>query len=303
MDGKLDILSGCYWTEGTDAGQIQILKGVDTLDFEKSISLLSSAEKPLENVKLGDQPDAGGMDSNQTKNICTQQHAVDYDGDGDLDLVVGCFANNFFLYENEGSSTENQLVEKPVELELVSPDYHAAPHLVDFDGDGDLDFLTGGGSGGAYIAINEGDAKTPKYGKFMSLMGKPKSPYEPQRPGAISVGGGTRIWATDFNGDGLMDLLVGDNVQTAGPADGVSEEDYLAKKAMHDKKLARLMGRYQELMEAGREMGDEAQEKFWNVYSELGEESEKFEEADSTGFVWLLLQKPKLEPGKDVTQN
>jgi hypothetical protein len=122
-------------------------------------------------------------------------------------------------------------------------------------------------------------------------------------PQYYSVGGGTRIWATDFNGDGLMDLLVGDNVQTAGPADGVSEEDYQAKKAKHEKKVARLMGRYQELMEAGREMEGETQEKFWNVYSELNEENKKFENAESTGFVWLLLQKAKLESDKKVTLN
>lgn len=303
LDGKLDILSGCYWTQDTDAGQIQILKGVDTLDFAEATSLLSAAKKPLENVKLANKDDPSGMDPDQTKNICTEQHAVDYDGDGDLDLIVGCFGSNFYLYENEGSEMENRLVEKPVELKLESPDYHAAPHIVDFDGDGDLDFLTGGGTGGAYIAINEGSTKNPKYGKFQSLLGKPENPYEAQRPDAISVGSGTRIWATDFNGDGLMDLLVGDNVQTVAPADGVSEEDYRTRKAVHRKKLARLMGRYQELMESGREMSDDGQGKFWNLCSELNEESEEFEEAENTGFVWLLLQKANSDSGKDLTKN
>lgn len=303
LDGKLDILSGCYWTDGTDGGHIQILKGADKLDFEKATSLLSSADKPLENVELKKDDGADGMDENQTKNICTQQHAVDYDGDGDLDMIVGCFASSFFYYENEGSDMENRLVEKPVEMDLTSPDYHAAPHLADFDGDGDLDFLSGGGSGGAYIAINEGTREDPKYGEFLELVPKPKNAYEPQRESSLVIGGGTRVWATDYNGDGLMDLLVGDNVSVSQPAEGVSEEEFQKKKAEHKKKSARLMGRYQELMESGRTMGEEAQEKFFETYSKLHESSAKFEDSESTGFVWLLLQKPKTETGKDVTQN
>ncbi len=303
LDGKVDIISGCYWTKGTDGGHIQMLKGKGSLDFEKATALLSSAEKPLENVELKADADADGMDENQTKNICTQQHAVDYDGDGDLDLVVGCFASSFFLYENEGSDMENRLVEKPLEMDLKSPDYHAAPHLADFDGDGDLDLLSGGGSGGAYIAINEGTRTEPKYGEFMELLPKPANSREPQRESSLVMGAGTRVWATDYNGDGLMDLLVGDNVSLSQPADGVSEEDFQKKKAEHTKKTNRLMARYQELMKSGRTMGDDVQEEFFKTYDELRKSTEKFEESASTGFVWLLIQKPKAETGKEVTQN
>lgn len=301
LDGKLDILTGCYWTDGADAGQIQILEGKGDLDFEEATSLLSVADKPLENVELAEDAGPTGMDPNQTKNICTQQHAVDWDGDGDLDMVVGCFGNNFFLYENEGSDMENRLVEKPIELELTSPDHHAAPHLVDFDGDGDLDFLTGGASGGAYIAINEGTRKEPKYGDFMSLLDKPESAYEPQRSDTLTVGGGTRLWATDYNGDGLMDLIVGDNVTISQPVEGVSKEDFAKKKAESKKKMARLMTRYQELAESGREMDDEMNEKFGNMMRDFSESSSEYEESRMTGHVWVFLQKPKTESDKEVS--
>ncbi|MFO0529093.1 MAG: hypothetical protein ACK52A_13425, partial [Planctomycetota bacterium] len=80
-DGKLDILSGCYWTEGADGGHIQLLAGRGGLDFAESIDLLSGEGKPLLNEALAED------ESNQTSIICVQQHAVDYDGDGDLDLV------------------------------------------------------------------------------------------------------------------------------------------------------------------------------------------------------------------------
>jgi hypothetical protein len=299
-DGNLDILSGCYWTDKTDAGRIQILAGKGELDFEEAVDLMSGTEKPLENVVLSDGGDQG-MPDNQLKNICTQQHAVDYDNDGDLDLVVGCFDRNFFYYENEGSSKENKLAEKPVEMKLVSPDMHAAPHLVDFDGDGDLDFLTGGHSGGVYISVNDGSREEPKYGEFTLLVEKPENSSEPQRPDAVQLNGSTRVWATDFNGDGLMDLLVGDSTQLSQPKDGMTEEEFEKKSAEHKKKLFRLIVRDQELRESGREMDDETREKFSNIIGELFEANQKFEDSESTGFVWLILQKPNADTGNDVT--
>ena len=134
-DGQLDILSGCYWSEDADAGYIHILRGKGEMDFEKATPLLSSAEKPLQNVEKDESVDI------EERSICTQQHAVDYDGDGDLDLVVGCFGTKFFLYENNRDGMENLLVEKPVELPIEAPGGHSAPHFTDFDGDGDLSLI------------------------------------------------------------------------------------------------------------------------------------------------------------------
>ncbi|MFN9877204.1 MAG: hypothetical protein ACK557_01885, partial [Planctomycetota bacterium] len=53
-DGKLDILSGCYWTEGADGGHIQLLAGRGGLDFAESIDLLSGEGKPLLNEALAE---------------------------------------------------------------------------------------------------------------------------------------------------------------------------------------------------------------------------------------------------------
>ncbi len=167
-------------------------------------------------------------------------------------------------------------------------------------GDGDLAFLTGSASGGVYISINDGTREEPKYGEFKTLVEKPASPYEAQRPDSISMGAGTRIWVTDFNRDGLMDLLVGDSVTLSEPAEGLSNEEFSKLKAEHKKKMARMMARMTELENSGREMDPKVQRKFFDQFSKFMQSSSKFEKEERTGHVWVLLQKPKTE--NDVTQ-
>ncbi|MEZ6120723.1 MAG: VCBS repeat-containing protein, partial [Pirellulaceae bacterium] len=135
QDGHLDILSGCYWTENADGGHIQILRGIDRLKFNSAEPLTNAEGQPLLNTTIEKGEDANGGADNQIETICTQQHAVDYDNDGDLDLVTGCFGNSFYLYTNNGSDKQPALGQ-PEKLPIASPSYHSAPHLVDWDGDG-----------------------------------------------------------------------------------------------------------------------------------------------------------------------
>lgn len=297
-DGKLDILSGCYWTEGSDGGHIQLLEGRGGIDFAESRNLLSGEGKPLLNEALADDK------SNQTSIICVQQHAVDYDGDGDLDLVVGCFDQAFFLYENKGTADQPDLVTTPRKLELKSPDYHSAPHLVDWDGDGDLDLLSGSGNGGVLYAENTGNRAEPKWGEFQRLV--PASQLQEQLLGdgaSVQPSPSTRVWAADWNGDGLLDLLVGDSANLIQPAEGLSLEEFEQKRKAHAEALQQLARKQQPIMEqymAAREKGEELPEEVTKAMQETQAEIQKlfagqseFQQAENTGFVWLYLQKPK----------
>ncbi len=296
-DGHLDILSGCYWTEGAEGGQIQMLAGKGSLDFAEAESLNNSAGNPLQNEPLNEDK------SNQTAIICTQQHAVDYDGDGDLDLVVGCFESSFYYYENTGDKARPALSETPVKLEVESPSYHAAPHLVDWDNDGDLDLLSGSGDGGVFISVNSGNRQKPVWTPFQILIPK-SSLHEQNMTGGreIQPAPATRVWATDWNGDGTPDLLVGDCTEIVSPAEGLSAEEFERKRAAFDEKMAALSakqsGLFQQL-QAATEAGKEPDEAMTAAMQASGQEFQKlydsrseFQTSQSTGFVWLYMGKP-----------
>ncbi len=300
QDGKLDILSGCYWTDEAEAGQIQILKGKGGLDFGASVSLKNANGDPLENVEITD-----ANEDQQTLAICTQQHAVDYDGDGDLDLVVGCFLSNFYLYENKADEEngEQSLSVSPIELPIKSPSYHSGPHLTDWDNDGDLDLLSGSGDGGVLYSENSGTRESPKWEKFKQLVEYSSLHQQTTSNNEeIQMSPSTRVWTHDFNGDGLLDLLVGDSATIVNPVEGLSEEECKRLKSENDKAIAQLSKKqspiyeeFEKLAERGEETSPELEAKMEELsqqFSEVFNARTKFENTRRTGFVWLLIRKP-----------
>jgi VCBS repeat protein len=247
-DGHGDILSGSYSRmEEAMAGLFQVLYGNADGTFRKAEVLKGTDGQPLIIPIQGREQ--------QTENICTRPFAVDWDADGHLDLVLGNFSGTFYWFKGEGKGKFQpkpqalKAGERPLRIEGA----HSDPFAVDWDGDGDLDLLSGSSSGGVQWAENRaGKGKPPELRPFQWLIksgrsiehGQPLS--EEQLTGPTTS---TRVWVDDVNGDGKLDLLVGDSVTLIAPATDLIAEGSRKKPAAEVK------------------------------------------QQDRTGFVWLYLQK------------
>lgn len=317
-DGIADILSGSYWSDDPNcaggnpqAGYIYLLAGKDDSSFEEAVPLLNAEDKPLTNVPLSQEKlDNYSTDDIEWANICTCQHAADYDGDGDLDLVGGEMGSGIYVHINSASSTTDPPKFSQPQKITDSPDAHSNPHLVDWDGDGDLDLISGGESGSVYLSINEGTATDPRWAGFERLI-KLEASYQQTTDGGAEIepGRNSRVWATDFNNDGKMDLLVGDSTTIENKIPGLSEEEAAKLKAEYDaemdllhEKMQAVYGKYEDEMKEAmsdggaamlemRETIEKEMEPVTEEMAELHEKERQFIDRTSTGHIWVHLQK------------
>ena len=281
-DGNLDILSGSYSRMDKDmAGLFQVLYGNKDGTFRKAEVLNGTDGKPLI-IPAKDEKE-------WTDKICTRPFAVDWDGDGKLDLVVGNFSGTFYWFKGEGKGKFAPKAEmimaggKPLKL----AGHHSDPFVVDWDGDGSLDLVSGSSDGGVYWARNKaGKGKVPDLEPFRPLIEPgPAVDYgralrEEDLKGPTRS---TRVWVADVNGDGKLDLLVGDSVTLVTPAKGLSDADL-------KKKLARWQGEVQAAAEVmSKAADDKSRTKAREEYDKVYQRRSEFMKQEMTGFVWLYF--------------
>ncbi|MCA8915694.1 MAG: VCBS repeat-containing protein [Planctomycetes bacterium] len=175
-DGINDILSGCYSQSGHDdmVGSFWVLKGLGEGKFAKPTELMGTDGKLLcVHSKLDDRG------AQMTENICTRPFAVDWDGDGDLDIVSGNFKGTFFVFTGEG---KGKFQPKAVELKDANGDalkvsgVHSDPFVIDWDGDGDLDLVASSSTGEVIWAENTAGSDkpaAPTLSAFRTLIAAP----------------------------------------------------------------------------------------------------------------------------------
>ena len=117
-----------------------------------------------------------------------------------------------------------------------------APRLVDWDKDGDMDLIAGsfGDSygeaegGGIYLFLNEGQVGSPAFAAPKPLIPpSPKGQQSPTRPDA-----GLYVDATDYDGDGDLDLVVGGYSMWTPPGRELNAEEKQQVAELREKQSA-----------------------------------------------------------------
>jgi hypothetical protein len=189
-DGRPDLLSGSY------AARVYLWRGREGGGFGAREDLVVLSDESFRNGHVA----------------C---HAVDWDGDGDLDLLLGARNGNVELAANTGDAKKAAFAAPALLASGVTEarpqPRDAGPHAADWDGDGDLDLLVGYAAGDVTLFRNAGTRKAPKLEAATELL--------PPRGGRIveercrtaeMCAARAKPWVVDWNRDGRPDLLVGD---------------------------------------------------------------------------------------------
>jgi len=240
---------------------------------------------------------------------------IDWDGDGDMDLVGGEFWGGLYVLENRGGggvASFVQLNDKSILVEgfdLRGLGSHSGVTTGDWDSDGRTDVLIGTGEGTVYWLRDEATEGAVRLGFPRMLLAPRAKVSKDDRKYTARVGSRLKLSVCDWNADGKPDLLIGDAQHTRG---------YSPKKKLNNKKLTlfeKLNERYLDIGDVFDEAceertfwgrgwhdkakADEAQTRVSAAFDEMepiideletlcsDEESEKGPE----GVVWVMIRK------------
>lgn len=218
-DAKLDLIVGAEdwteygwddaydaagrWTNGPLHGYVYVLRNSGTADSSKyapAVKVLS-AGKPV---------DTFGLPS---------PNFVDFDTDGDLDLLCGEFLDGFTYFQNTGTRGEpiyaagRKLMHdsRPLAMDLEM----IVPVAIDWDGDGDHDLVVGDEDGRVALVENTG-----KLADGVPQFLPPR--YFQQQAESVKFGALATPVGFDWDGDGDQDIVSGNTAGYIGFIENLS---------------------------------------------------------------------------------
>jgi hypothetical protein len=233
--------------------------------------------------------------------------ASDWLGTGKLDLLVGTIEGYVYRIPNEGTARKpafgkpEKLTVDGKEIKVPRGDSHAV--AADWNRQGKLDLLVGAGDGSVLLFRNTGSRTKPSLAAAEVLVDAAKK--DPR-------GGKAKIGVVDWNGDGWLDLLVGDDSQAQEEKRKLNDAQLAEQKKLQErlKKLTQeanqAEARQNELAQAiaGETAEARAQrlEKLQAARDRLlqldkqvtaiEEKLSRFEPRKYHGYVWLFLRTP-----------
>jgi hypothetical protein len=200
-DGRLDLLVGSEY-----GAIVTFYAGTDTFGVYDDEGTLSADGAELQ-LPYEPVPEAPFY----TRDYTAAPETVDWDNDGDLDLLLGGYVTGeIFLYTRDGDDLH---FEGPIEADgaVIDTSWGASPVLVDLDADGDLDLLSGTF---AWEITPEQAATWPPFFAWRNTAGPGVEPVF--SAWSLTLSGGDTLAAGslaglrdgDIDGDGDIDLLV-----------------------------------------------------------------------------------------------
>lgn len=189
-DGKMDVLASSF------QGEIHLMKGNGKGRFSKNVIL-----------KSGDVNAASNLNSNTNVPMFTT--AMDLDGDGNKDLIIGCFNSTVYTIKAQDGSFEKFAKESDqlkVGKSVAKVGYHPVPVVADWNGDKKLDIILADSEGEIFFLENIGSKDKAMFAKsklIWTAANDEKSSSKKLPVDTISVG------VADYNSDGKLDLLIG----------------------------------------------------------------------------------------------
>jgi hypothetical protein len=131
---------------------------------------------------------------------------TDWDNDGVRDLIAGAYDGKIHLYINKGTDSSPHYVSETFAQEdgsdLIVPSVRSSPVVLDVNGDGAKDIVSGNTNGQLLQYLNVGSAEAPSF-----------SGYNYLQSGGVDIDlnslGRSRPFVCDWTGDGKVDVLIG----------------------------------------------------------------------------------------------